>query len=277
MQLPEPGDVLTYEVSPGRCVLLRVVARVDDARCVVLTRWQGKAPKKVPTAKSVKEVQPLEHHQWKRPMVGGWVREPLPDEVVRLGKLAVTRTERARVMHPRDWVNATTKTPHLGQKVLPMSGWAGLLRDAKAQWRWDHDRDAVLAEEAAVQAAKLEAFNRAVLEERERKTALLARDVKSFREERFFATWEHAPKALVTALEGAMQAAVQALEGKRGDVAVPSLMRLVEAFNSLDGAHGHEFDTADAEELMEAAFTLALVTRVSEETFEARVATLQEF
>lgn len=277
MQQPEPGDVLTYEVSPGRCVLFRVVAKVDDARCVVLTRWEGKPPKKVPTAKSVKEVQPLEHHQWKRPMIGGWVREPMPDGVAKVGRVAVTKPERARVMHPRDWVNATKKTPDMGQKVLPMSAWAGLLRDAKAQWRWDHEREAVLAEEAAVQAAKLEAFNRAVIAEREKKTALLARPMKSFREEVFFAKWTHAPKAMVAALEATMQKTVVALEGKLGDAAVPSLMRLVENFNELDGAHEHEFDTADAEELMEAAFTLALVARVSEEVFETRIATLQEF
>jgi hypothetical protein len=210
-------------------------------------------------------------------MIGGWVKEPLPENVVRVGTLAVTRTERARVMHPRDWVNAAKKTATMGNKVLPMSGWAGLLRDARAQWRWDHDREAVLEEEAAVHAVKLEAFNRAVIEEQRKKAAMLSGELQALRGARFFAQWTHAPEKLVATLERAMQTTVEALDGRTGDEAVPALASLIRSLNALDGAHGHEFDAADGEELMEAVLMISRAVQLSEDEFDERVAVLREF
>lgn len=272
---PEVGDVLAYEVSEGRAVLLRVVAQVDDACCVVLSRWQGKPPKKVPTAKALFEVQPLKHHQWDRPMIGGWVREPLPPEVRVVGRVAVKRPERARVMHPRDFVNAVKKTTAMGQRVLPMASWFGVLRDAKAQWRWDHERDEVLAEEKAAQDVKLEAYEAAVEQLKAEKLRQATRSFDEWKSQRFFETWSHAPAALVTQLEAAMQATVTQLEREADPL--PALRELMKKFNVLNGAAGHEFDGADGEELAQAAELLAQAAGLDAERFEDDVLSLRSF
>jgi hypothetical protein len=155
--LPQVGEVLQFEVKPGVALLFRAVAKVEGARCVVLTRWSGPPPETVPRAKSVFEVQPLQHHQWDRPMIGGWVSAEPPAGVRRVGKAKLRAGEAKRVMHPRDFVMASSRSAEMGQRVLPVASWESLMRDARAQWRWEHERAAVLAEDEARERAKLEA------------------------------------------------------------------------------------------------------------------------
>ena len=252
-RLPAPGEVFTFEVSPGTCVLFRVVDEVADTRCVVLTRWSGARPKKVPTAKTVFEVQPLKHHQWDRPMIGGWVREPPPEDVAPLGKVRLRRGEKTRVMHPREWVNATVKSAAAGKKVLPIASWDGLLREALAQWRWDHDRAAVEAEDAQREAAKQEAVLAAAQELLAARTPVgpeptaTRPSLDALAKETFFDHWSHAPAVVREMLEREVQAALKALRAGAGTRALKQLARRFEALN---GEHGYSYDTIDEEELV---------------------------
>lgn len=163
VSLPRLGDVFQFEVKAGVAVLFRVVASEGDARCVVLTRWSGPPRKTVPSPVDVFKVQALKHHQWDRPMIGGWVTAPPPPSVVKLGNVKLRAEEPRRVLHPRVWVTAKKQTKTMAKKVLAMASWESLMRDARAQWRWDHEREAVLAEDEAVQRAKLAAMEAELL------------------------------------------------------------------------------------------------------------------
>jgi hypothetical protein len=84
----------------------------------------------------------LTHHNWTAVADVDWVGDPVPAAAVPLGKLDLTPEEAA--IGSRGW-----------------SAWAAHPLQALLQWRWDHDRAAVLAEderkEQEQQAARLEA------------------------------------------------------------------------------------------------------------------------
>lgn len=164
--LPKLGDVFQFEVKPGVAMLFRCVAQEGDGRCVVLTRWSGPPRAKVPSPVTVFQVQPLKHHQWDRPMIGGWVTVQPPESVTRIGTVKLRAVEPKRVLHPRVWVTAKKQTPAMAKKVLPMASWESLMRDARAQWRWENEHAAVLAEDEAVLRAKMEAMAAEVIKMR---------------------------------------------------------------------------------------------------------------
>jgi hypothetical protein len=108
--LPAVGDVLQFEVKPGVALLFRVVASEEKARCVVLTKWVGAPVKRPPRAATLFAVQPLKHHAWDRPMIGGWVNVATPQVVTKIGNAKVKPVEAKRVLHPKKCVMATKKT-----------------------------------------------------------------------------------------------------------------------------------------------------------------------
>jgi hypothetical protein len=122
-KLPEPGEVFALEVSKGVDVLLRVVASVGKSRCVVVTK-----------AEDLFSVQPMAHHGWKRPMIGGWVMEPPPPELRAQGLVPLRAGEAERVLHPETWVKLAKKTAALSHRVLPLCAWGLLVNDATAAW-----------------------------------------------------------------------------------------------------------------------------------------------
>lgn len=270
-QLPEPGDVLAFTVSTVD-VLLRVVDAQGDARCVVMTRATG-ALKKTP---SLFEVQPLAHHAWNRPVLGAWVTTPPPQGVRRLGAVPLRAGEAARVLHPEQWVKQVVKTKADAQRVVSLASWDVLLRDVRLQWRWDHERAAVLAEDAARERQQASSLAAALEAHGRQREAVVTRGVSALKRRRFFTAWKgSAPRALITAAEALLRDAVTSLEGKTPAQATRRLRQLVKAFNALDGAHGHTFDGVDREDIVEALSTLALACNVDDDTFEEVLANLE--
>ena len=240
-------------------MLFRVLAAHGDTRCVVLVRRELERF----------EPQPLNHHAWKRPMLGGWVSEPPPRELRTAGQVPLRKGEAERVLHPEVWVKLSTKTAALSHKVLPLCGWDLLLRDAKLQWRWDHERAAVLAEDAKAEREKTAKFEAALAAQGKRKATLQKKGVSSLTRKRFFAAWKGAvPAAMIKDAEASMREAVLSLEGKSAKQAARRLAALVRTFNKLDGRHGRSFDTVDAEDIMEAIGTVAFACGVADEVFD---------
>lgn len=277
-KLPEAGDVFALEVSKGHDVVLRVVASLGDTRCVVVTKHSAPMPKSAPRARAVFEVQPHSHHSWNRPMIGGWVSEAPPREVRWLGNVPLRAEEAARVVHPQTWVKLPKKTPDLAQKVLPLCGWDIIVNQARAQWRWDHDREAVLAEDAKHELEKQAKFKAALEQQAKKQAALQKRGVTGLAKRRFFAAWKGAvPPAMIKDAEAAMREAVLSLEGKSATQAARRLAQLVRTFNKLDGRHGRSFDTADSEDIMDAISTVAFACGVPDEVFEEEIDAARDF
>lgn len=275
MSLPSPGDVLSFAVS-GVEVLLRVVDAQGDARCVVMTRASRAPGAALKKTAALFDVQPLAHHAWNRPVLGAWVTAPPPAEVRRVGAVPLRAGEAARVLHPEQWVKQVVKTKADAQRVVSLASWDVLLRDVRLQWRWDHERAAVLAEDAARQRQQESALVAALEAQGRQRTTLATRGVAALKRRRFFAAWKgSAPRALINDAEALLRDAVTALDGKTPAQAKRRLAQVVKGFNALDGAHGHTFDGVDREDIVDALGTLALACGVDDETFEEVVAFLE--
>lgn len=275
--LPEPGAVYAREVSPGVELLFRVVARVGETCCVVLTKAHGPRRARAPRAEALFQVQRLAHHDRARPLLGGWVSEPAPHVFRPLGRVALRKGEPARVLHPERWVKRAKKTPALARKVLPLTTWDALWDDARAQWRWDHAREALEREEAARVERQADSLEAALARNRAEEEALTAKGLRGLARHRFFAVWRgEKSEALIDAAERAMQQAVGALEGQPAAKAARRLAALVKAFNALQDEHG-PFDADDAEDIMEAVLVLAQVSDVTAEDFTRVVTPARAF
>lgn len=271
-KLPQPGEVFALEVSKGIDVLFRVVASLGQTRCVVLTRASSL------TSPQLFLVQPHSHHSWNRPQLGGWVSEGPPAELRALGAVPLRKAEAEKVLHPAVWVKLPRKTPELSHKVLPLMGWAVLVNDARAQWRWDHERAAVLAEDAKREREKKTLFEAAIAAQGKRRATLQKKGVSGLKRKRFFAAWRGAvPAAMIKEAEAAMQAAVLWLEGKSPAQAARRLTTLVRTFNQLDGRHGRSFDTTDAEDIMDAVGTVAFACGVEDDVFDEVIDAVRDF
>lgn len=236
----EPGDVLLLPVDEARAVALRVVARRGDERCVLLTRWVG--PRRVtrPTlerARRVRELQPLEHHELRRPLLGGWVRGEAP-----VRPAARIAAEPVEVLHPQDWVRSASKSPALALRVVPRLSWPQLADEARRQWRWTHDRRALQAEEAAKRAAGQGALAAALAATRSAETpASLVRA-------RFLEPWrEEKPRALYRAAVAVLREAAKALHREGPASARAVLRRAIAGVRELDAQW--DLDEADLDDL----------------------------
>ena len=259
--------MFALEVSKGVEVLLRVVAALGKARCVVLTRAWGPTFPRAPGGGDLFEARPFSHHGWNRPQLGGWVSEGPPVELRALGVVPVRPGEAERVLHPETWVKLPRKTPELSHKVLPKVSWCLLINDARTQWRWDHDRAAVLADDAKLEREKKLKFAAAVAAQGKRRATIQKKGVASLRRKRFFAAWKGAvPAALIKDAETLMRDAVLSLEGKSPAQAARRLTTLVRKFNRLEGVHGVSFDTTEREDIREAVSTVAFACGVEDST-----------
>ncbi len=264
----ESGSILALQVGGGREVLCRVVARHGAEACVVAMCWEGPAG----TASSVTMLQrtartplPTSHHAWRRPLTAMWLSPgPLPAEVRVAGKAPLDAALAGAVVHPQEYVAAADKAA-LESRVVPAGSWTTFLQDVRLQWRWDHDRDALLREEAAQKERQQAVLQAALASAGERKERLRAGGVKGLRKRRFFAAWKgEVPRALQQAAERLMREALADLDGATKAAAAKRLLQLVKAFNALDGAHGRDFDAADAEDIMEAVGQVAEVFGLDE-------------
>lgn len=225
--LPRVGEVFELAVAPRARVLLRVVAKKEGSWCVVMTRA------KAPSSNELFEVQPLTQNGWKRPVLGGWVSEPSPLES--LGVVAVRPKERARVVHPRDWVASREGD----DAVVPLMKWGSLVELAKKQWQWDHGAAPVSSEESGL--AKL--------------AKALAEQEKS---DAYFPAWVGAVSpALISAAELAVGVAREELAFMGDDQVGPRLNRLIKTLVKLGEKFDHVFDDDELDDIDEVVKSLA--------------------
>ena len=270
--------MFALEVAKDLDVLLRVVAAAGTTRCVVVTKHSGPTLERAPTTQGLFEVQPIAHHGWNRPLLGGWVSDAPPAGVRSLGVVPLRTGEGERVLHPEAWVKLAKKTAELSHKVLPLCAWGLLISDARTQWRWDHQRAAVLAEDAKLEREKKATFEAAIAAQGKRRATLQKTGVASLRRKRFFGAWKGAvPRAMIEEAEGAMRDAVLWLEGKSPSQAARRLASLVRKFNSLDGQHGRSFDSTDREDIMAAVGTVAFACGVEDAVFDEVIDAVREF
>ncbi len=198
---------------------------------VEASAWIGAAP---PTLADLVPWRTLllTHHAWKSVLERAFVQHAPPPEFRLLGVVALTRAERELTGHR-------------------YSRWDNLPPQVLLQWRWDHDREALLAEEARRKGDAARAADIASERERERRSRLT---FAAIRKAAPLSDWEGRLPAPVVAQSRALLAAcLERLErlGRtaREEDRLGALRALVEGFNALDAAQGPWIETVERERL----------------------------
>ena len=229
------GEVFAMPLPDGRYGACRVLQTRDDPPGVLVAAspWVGAALPDL-AEPLLRTILNKTHHAWQGQPCADWVSEPVPVEFVRVGTLAPARKEAA---------------PAAGS-----AGWESFSYQVHAQWRWDHERDAVLAEDEAErqqQQAAHESSRRAY-------RALPAQTLDELRK-RPFKGWESfvEPDEL-SASRRAVRKTIDALLALGPDAAAPLKMNLlhglIEQFNEIDDGW---ICTIECEDICEVAYDIA--------------------
>jgi hypothetical protein len=131
-EMPCPGGVFVTRLQDGRYGAVTVLDRkTESGYCVVFvapSSWIGFTPDR-PTDSELRNLLILNHHSWQKVPAGVWVFTPPPDSFTPVGQTSVTEQSHFRV----------------GQRYAT---WESCSLQILLQWRWDHDREALLTEEA---------------------------------------------------------------------------------------------------------------------------------
>jgi hypothetical protein len=244
LPLPAVGDAFAVPLSNGMWGGCRVIRVGDpgqlgkaDPRSVQVgaLAWTGTEP---PTGNEpdIERLLFLDHHaQWGLAIV--WVSG-------HYGPM------------PSTWVPIATVPPlaeDLSRSVNSWAAWDYISIQIECQWRWHHDREAVLAEDE-VKRKRLEASDAERMDARRRKLATLT--LRQIRNERPFTHWRRLwPGIVVTESRRTFRETVDQLVALGPhptlDAAIPILKACVERFNELDAAHDNFIETEEREDICE--------------------------
>jgi hypothetical protein len=219
-ELPATGSAFAIRLGDGRYSACRVLAgagsRRKDAILVACSGWIGD---RVPVAEDpgLRPILVLNHHSWNdRPEIL-WVSDGPPKDFISLGMIEPTPEEHAL-------------------ECNTFGGWESVRIQPLLQWRWDHDREALLAEDAR-EKEKQQKISRAA--QRERNRHLKKVTLNELRERRFFPRWKgYPPVKALRASRRLMKETVEKLlalgprPSRRDRMTV--LQECIETFNSLD-------------------------------------------
>ena len=236
------GAAFAMPLPDGRFGVCRVLrnATADEAKewgagsvLVAGSVWIGDTVPEA-TDPALRPILRLTHHAWKGGEEVLWVSDPLPEDFLPLGVIEPTADERER-------------------ECCMMGGWASPRIQAFAQWRWDHEREAVLAEDAARDVAALEA-QRQHAEEQEAHLASLT--LEQLQGHVFFPHWKTYPSKKATRksrqiMEETVQALLVLGSEATEQARLAVLQVCIERFNTLDEELGFFIETSEREDICE--------------------------
>src|SRR5262249_29383488 len=175
-KLPAAGAAFAFPIGDRRVSLCPVLLDTNSERSkqwngdtilVACSSWIGDA---VPRADNpaLRPILHLKHHVWDNKPNVLWISDEPPQHLIPIGTIEPTAEEQ-------------------GIPCMAFGSWTCLTFQPLAQWRWDHERDAVLAEDAIRQKKEAEARSKA---QRERERYLERVTLEELREHRFFPTWK---------------------------------------------------------------------------------------
>jgi hypothetical protein len=249
--LPKAGDVFAMPLADRRWGACRVLsdappAFISKGNCFLVAAcdWIGDAVP-TPDQPALSKILVLTHHNWGRHPEICWVSGPPPRTFRHIGSVAGTAAE-------------------LKLHRNAVSSWLSFPMQVLLQWRWDHDRRAVLAEDVLKQATEAQRLRDDAAQMLKK---LNATTLAKLRRQPLFRSWEGSvPRPGVKASRQLFMDAIDSLAAlgrkpNRGD-AVPILRRLIEGFNDLDERHGHFIETMEREDICEQFYRLAHVAGV---------------
>lgn len=169
--LPSPGSVFLTPLADGRFGVVRVIRRkVSDglpAAFIVPSSWIGISPAR-PSDSEILYPLILTHHGWKGERDAHWVGSPPPDSFIPVGEIALTPED--DLIHREAY-----------------AGWGGFPLQILLEWRWHHDHETVIIEDAARKKEKAE--ERRQFSER-RLQMLRALTLESVAQRTWFEAWD---------------------------------------------------------------------------------------
>ena len=244
--LPEPGTVFAVPLSDGRYGITRVIAvEPPDAALIAVTPWIG-GERELGSALDdprARQVLTLTHHDWRGQPQLLWVGGPPPESWRLLGTIPVAPGEVAPSSTYGDWDTA---------ELQPLQ-----------QWRWDHERETLRAEDRTNARAKRRLARLRAARRHEETLASLLR-------KRWFATWDPtlgaAAKRIILDAVGDLAHGPQP---KEVSAALGGIRGCVEALNRLNLEHGGAIGQTEREDLVEALLRMGLAAGVEEPAIEA--------
>ena len=239
-RLPSTGAAFAFPIGDGKYSVCRVLLDQDSKRSKkdgghsILVAWSAWFGSRIPSVDEP-ELRPIlhpTHHAWESEPCVVWVSAQVPAEYILIGNIV----------------------PTLKEQNIPCRGfgrWEGQTGQALLQWRWDHEREAVLAEEAAEVGREAQARKQA-LQERERYLNQVT--LEELRERVFFPSWDTYPprdvidasrRIMTNTVERLLLLGKQAPEEHRMEV----LRECIESFNKLDSQKDHFIETVEREDI----------------------------
>jgi hypothetical protein len=236
------GDAFLAPLLDGRLSVCRVlqVAPEHDSVLVVATPWIGTLPPDLAELQLRKRLR-LTHHAHGGGLCLLWVSQPVPATFTRLGVIPPTAKE-------------------AGLTCAAFSGWEYFPGQVFLQWRWDHERDKVLAEDEAKRRAEETAREG----QRRAYKPLPPQTLEELRAQTPFPHW--AGYVEPSALRGArriIRETIDALIRLGPDASEPARLdeinRCVQRFNALDVDEDRFIETIEREDIGEFMDGLAAV------------------
>jgi hypothetical protein len=183
---------------------------------------------------SLKRLLLLNHHLWSNRPEFIWVGEPAPGTFQIVGSIPLTKKEMA-----------FDSCTHAAWESLPLQ--------RLLQWRWEHDRNAMLAEEAVEEA---EAEKKREAEAARRASILAKTDLPMIQARRtLFPRWKRLPKpAVKRAIEEPIRKFIASVIGmkkpNRREV-TRELRNCAKALNEIDTELDHPIETVERDDICE--------------------------
>jgi hypothetical protein len=245
---PAVGETFAMRLADGRYGACRVIRepRPDESHAagyvvVAATAYLGDTPPPSIDHPDLRRLLVLNHHNHNNDVARLWLNDPPPpDTFTRIGMIEPDETERK--LSCNSW-----------------SGWALLPYEVLRQWRWDHDRDALIADDAE---RRRQVEQRQAELARQRRDELSRMTYASFRKRKLFEGWTgYPPKKMIAASRKIMKETASKLEalGKDADrgQARAILRDCIVAFNELDEANDNWIETVEREDICQHFYELA--------------------
>jgi hypothetical protein len=253
------GDVFLMPLANkivGACRILRKVGEAPgEYACeqwlVVACDWVGDKPPQLDDP-SLRQPLLLTHHyhaaMGRNQFAAAQLDGPVPHNFQRIGNVQPSEDERL------------LRCPY-------KCSWDALRESVLMQWRWDHEREAVLAEDA-VKAAEFNARRAEI--ERQRRESLKELTYAKFRQQELFPGWgPPTPQTMIAASRKLMTDTATRLEslGPNPDreAARAVLRDCILAFNRLDEENDHWIETVEREEICSHFYELAHIAGFDDE------------
>jgi hypothetical protein len=236
-EFPAPGSVFAMPLKDGRFGICRVLQLQLDRKgypeaLVAASNWIGEAPPAL-TNPAVKRTLMLTHHSLGDDPERLWVSDLPPKKFIKLGQIKLSKKDKEA-------------------KGNSYSGWEHLPLQVLLQWRWDHDREALLREDEQEKAAKEKEYAKAAST---REDYLSKVTLPQLLSKKLFPTWNGYQKPNDTkAVEQIVKSFLQTLADIRGpltrDLVTQELKSCIEKLNTFDQKR-HMIETVEREDLFD--------------------------